>query len=96
MQAPKFIVSEPNEDDAYSWTLVKDDGGQLVVAQGVATVAGKDNIQEQIKECIETAIGAAGVSLSLGATFNPIIEYAGEAEETTDENPVEEPPNDND
>lgn len=94
-QAPKFIVTK-DEDYEVSWKLEAANGE--VKSYGRGTFVTAEAAREDIIATIESTISAAGVSISLGTEFSPIIEFIGfeedvpgpeepYAEETTEDQP---------
>jgi hypothetical protein len=97
-QHPKFIISE-DSNGAITWRAEKDNG-EVTGTSGEATFNNKGQAEDAIKDHVLTTIGAAGVSISLGTDFQPIIDYEGFEEalsepgldDVTSEEVVEESP----
>lgn len=94
-QPPKFIISK-DEEGEISWKL--EAANADIASDCHGTFSTEEEAIENIRATIETTVAAAGVSISLGTEFNPVIEYVGfgattpgpeepYAEQTTEDQP---------
>lgn len=84
-QHPKFVISQ-DSNGTITWRAEKDNA-EISGTSGNATFTNKGQAEDAIKEHVLTAIGAAGVSISLGTDFQPIIDYEGFEDELPEPGP---------
>lgn len=83
-QAPKHTILKGDDGLAY-WHREAANGD--ITSNGGQGFRDRTDALRAIRDDIETAIAAAGISISIGTPFEPIVEYIGWEEPTPEPGP---------